>query len=93
MESINQLYVGCRKAIECCSGLDLSSRRQPSVSYGLCVLRTVYACLTRWCARREGIEAVLQTHLFAGYPRTLNALTALHHAGAPTREAVESPEV
>ena len=30
----------------------------------------------------EGIEAILQTHLFAGYPRAINAMTTVRKLGA-----------
>jgi 4-carboxymuconolactone decarboxylase len=31
--------------------------------------------------QRGGLEVILQTHLFAGYPRTINALAAVRDAG------------
>ena len=30
---------------------------------------------------RAGLEVILQTHLFAGYPRTINALATVHDVG------------
>lgn len=38
-------------------------------------------------AQAGGLEVILQTHLFAGYPRTINALAAAHEVGV----AVELP--
>jgi 4-carboxymuconolactone decarboxylase len=36
-----------------------------------------------------GIEAILQTHLFAGYPRTINALATVHGVGVEEFNAGE----
>lgn len=47
-----------------------------------------FRVLCAFCSR-AGLEAILQTHLFAGYPRTLNALTALHDSGADLAQHAE----
>jgi 4-carboxymuconolactone decarboxylase len=42
----------------------------------------------------SGIEAILQTHLFAGYPRTINALGVVRAAGVVAgQEGEEDPSI
>lgn len=38
-----------------------------------------------------GLEAIIQTHLFAGFPRTLNALAAVHRVGVNVEEIPREP--
>ncbi|WP_103349150.1 carboxymuconolactone decarboxylase family protein [Amycolatopsis sp. CA-128772] len=52
------------------------------------------AALNVGCTRRQLVEAVIQVSSFAGFPATLNALTALKAAfdGLPEDEPAETPE-
>jgi 4-carboxymuconolactone decarboxylase len=48
----------------------------------------------RWVPATDhlgGVEIILQTHLFAGYPRTLNALRVVHALGVAECAAREAP--
>ena len=41
--------------------------------------------------RHSGIEVVLQTHLFAGYPRTINALATIRSEGYEPNTSSDAP--
>ena len=38
-----------------------------------------------------GLEVILQTHLFAGYPRTINALAAVRKLGCTLNTSIDAP--
>ena len=40
---------------------------------------------------QAGLEIILQTHLFAGYPRTINALAVVRKLGCTLNESTDAP--
>ena len=42
-------------------------------------------------AHHAGLEIILQTHLFAGYPRTINALGVVRRLGCTINESMDAP--
>jgi len=49
-----------------------------------------WQCLPQ-SAHAAGLEAVLQTHLFAGYPRTINALAVIRKLGCTLNVSTDAP--
>ena len=53
-------------------------------------LKQDWLCLPE-ASHNAGLEIILQTHLFAGYPRTINALAVVRKEGCTFNTSVDAP--